>query len=1188
MDIVSSQSISELMNENVANLAAGVFKYERPRLLIQASRLEIDARPGTEVAGTFSFDVTKGQLANGYIFATSVRMRLDISEFSGSSITVKYYFDGTGMEEGDIVKGDVCIISDCGEYAIPFVASRKRNSIISSTGMIKNLFHFTNLAQENFEEACKVFYSDEFENIFINHDRAYLDLYRGFRATYSKGNVEEFLVAIKKKLPISYSVEGDISGKVITKDEMIALRVNKSGWGYVDLSVSSDNEAITLDKDKLESVDFNPYAAILLTIDYNKLHNGKNFVRINLEFPSGKSSYEFYLYKNPVSAENHSGFVKFQKYKTQIVNTYIDFRIHNITKAEWQRLTMQLTERVLIQSGDDVDAILFRAHMLILQGRVNEGNSLINKIPGSLTPTQIGYKRYLGCLCSDDAIDIKETARFIADLYRKERTSGLLWLLLFVDEDIKKSPEDALSLIANHAKIHSLGPLLLLEAYHLLAKNPQLIEGESKMELLVLNFAAKTGLYKEDVIRSLLSVFDKTKGYVPLLHNVLVAFYEEFKTDDLLATICTHLIRGQKTDEKYNKYYLAAIERNLKITRLYEYYMFSLPNDFKGVLPKSVRLYYSYGNELPGKRKALLYSNLISHKDEFLDEYRLFGEEMQLFCIDSINSGEIDVEIANIIKEFRRSYIVLKTVGENAEKILFTHRVNVLKEGFRYLCVVENPLVEEKRYLIKEGQVFANIFSKEYSLFLEMPSGKRVAANGLIEDIALFNPSDFSDILYECDKPDVLLSIVVCEMDGRGVHIDDRNERFVRTILDSELICESYKREYRRELLQFYYDSDQIEKLDAYLLSINPKTITPYDRDALVEFLVRRDMQEAAFGIVSVYGGENIDSRLMVKLCSKVINSIEDEKDDVVLYLAHLAFEAGKYDTTTLSYLTQHYSGMARSLRDLHRAALNFDLETVFLEERIIKQMLFTGSFVAGREEIIEHYYRYFPFSTLSLACISYDCWEYFAHDALPGEKLFDRVINTAREGNKLNEICSLSAIRYFADHYGIRVTPPEVYSYIRKHISQGIFFPFFLEFKDEVEELKPYENRTFIEYRANPSLKVMLHYLLETGVDDNEYDKTEMVDLRGGIRVKNFLMFYGESLQYYITEELKNRENLTESDEIAKTEIMTTSHESRYDVLNDMLVSYNLKDDKSLIAMMDLYQKKDYITKKMFTIKGE
>lgn len=1183
----SVRDVSELMNENVANLANGVFAYNRPRLRFDETKLEIEAKSGTEVSGVFRFWVDRDVEANGLVFATSVRMRLSISEFSAQEVELKYYFDGTGMEEGDVIRGDICIISDCGEYTIPFAALKKREPILTVVGPIKNLFHFANLARENWAEAVRVFYSKEFISVFSGHDRQYIDIYRGLLATKTEQNVEEFLITIKKKTPLTYSIEGE-NLPVVVEDAQVftkELYIDKNGWGYVDLEVISDNEAVSTDKFLYESDDFNPSAPLNLTIDPALLHDGKNYALITLKYPGGIYKYELCLVKNPIKIESMRGYLKYQAYKGEIIKTYIDFRIHNINKAEWERKTMQLTEHILIHNPEEISAVLMRAHVLIIQGKIKEGQALIEKLKSLGTDEERGYKVYLECLIKGDRLSAKEAADFIGSLYRRRRSQTLLWLLLYVDENLRNDPVSVLKMLKHQAENAKMGPLLYLEGYHIYANHPEMLDSLGNFELQVMNFAAKTGLFQDELQNRLIYISQNAKEYNPILHNILEAFYIENEDERVLLNLCTNLIRGEKKDTCYNKYYEKAVMLNMRITLLYEYYLYSLPRDSKKLIPRSVIKYFSFGNGLGSQDRAFLYANLITNKEHASADYNSYVGEMESFAIEEILKGNIEANLAIIVNEFSKHYAVTKAVNEKAAEVMFTHQINFDDSDIQYVVVVETPFVLERKYPVFEGRAFAKIYSKEYCLYAEYIDGSRKLISDYL-GTPLIDTFSFADGLLTIDKPSVGIAVAVSEMDGKGVHIHERNERFVRILLDSEEISEDYKREYRKELLDYYYDKDKFEQLDEYLLSVNPKVITPYDRDALVEFLVMRDMQDAAYGIVAVYGGENIEPRLLVKLCSKLIFDLEDECDEGILYLAHQAFLAGKYDMATLSYMTQHFRGTAKQLRDLHRAAINFEMETIFLEERILKQMLFTGSFVAGKENIVEHYFKSFPFSILSQACISYDSWEFFVHEAVVEDALFDRIIKTAEDGIKLNEICALALIYYYSERKERLEVPDLIYSCIRGLLKTGIFFQFFLAFKDEVPELVVYEKRTFVEYRANPASKVLLHYILETGDNDDSYKKEEMKEIRGGIFLKSFLMFYGENLQYYITEENRGRENLTESREISKSDQMMSPHESRYDVLNDMIFAQSLKDEKSLLAMMDLFHKKDYIANSIFTIK--
>lgn len=55
---------------------------------------------------------------------------------------------GKTWKEGDVLKGNFYIISNQGEYYLPFVVSIEHVVLDSSIGTIKNLFHFANLAKE--------------------------------------------------------------------------------------------------------------------------------------------------------------------------------------------------------------------------------------------------------------------------------------------------------------------------------------------------------------------------------------------------------------------------------------------------------------------------------------------------------------------------------------------------------------------------------------------------------------------------------------------------------------------------------------------------------------------------------------------------------------------------------------------------------------------------------------------------------------------------------------------------------------------------------------------------------------------------------------------------------------------------------------------------------------------------------
>ena len=63
------------------------------------------------------------------------------------------------------------------------------------------------------------------------------------------------------------------------------------------------------------------------------------------------------------------------------------------------------------------------------------------------------------------------------------------------------------------------------------------------------------------------------KNFDKHLYNVLVKCYEMYDEAMILASICTLLIKGSRTEHIYFHWYEKAVDAELKIAQLYEYYM---------------------------------------------------------------------------------------------------------------------------------------------------------------------------------------------------------------------------------------------------------------------------------------------------------------------------------------------------------------------------------------------------------------------------------------------------------------------------------------------------------------------------------------------------------------------------------------------------------------------------------------
>ena len=125
--------------------------------------------------------------------------------------------------------------------------------------------------------------------------------------------------------------------------------------------------------------------------------------------------------------------------------------------------------------------------------------------------------------------------------------------------------------------------------------------------------------------------------------------------------------------------------------------------------------------------------------------------------------------------------------------------------------------------------------------------------------------------------------------------------------------------------------------------------------------------------------------------------------------------------------------------------------------------------------------------------------------------------------------------------------------------------------------------DKVFLEYRANPLSHVVLHYSMNEA--DDSFVAEDMVDVYDGIFVKSFVMFFGERIRYYISEEKSAVVEVSESCEILNNDVYSDGEESRYNLLNQMMISQTLQEDAALLKTMNRYFGYEEVSKEAFHI---
>ena len=89
-----------------------------------------------------------------------------------------------------------------------------------------------------------------------------------------------------------------------------------------------------------------------------------------------------------------------------------------------------------------------------------------------------------------------------------------------------------------------------------------------------------------------------------LTEHLAKRLYETYPETGLLEAVCSLLIKGDRRDGESFSWYEKALKSRINLTRLYEYFLYSLPENYGSLLPKEVLLYFSYEKDLDNTSRA--------------------------------------------------------------------------------------------------------------------------------------------------------------------------------------------------------------------------------------------------------------------------------------------------------------------------------------------------------------------------------------------------------------------------------------------------------------------------------------------------------------------------------------------------------------------------------------------------------
>ncbi|MCR5255802.1 MAG: DUF5717 family protein [Acetatifactor sp.] len=1177
----------------------GKFDFENNSLDFSCSKLEMSVLAGECLEGSFYITSSGNTPMEGFITTSDIRMELPITGLSGNEQVIFYKFHGENLEEGEVVKGSLNAITNMGEFYLPFVVTVEHRILKSSIGPIKNLFHFANLAKSNWLEALAMFYSDNFKKVFVGSDASMCDVYKGLSANkMNSQNMEEFLIHINKKSRVEYIVEENeffFDLPSVPEEGGISefeINIKRNGWGYTFLNVECDGDFLYLEKTAVTDDDFlGNVCRFQIYADTSKLRDGNNFGVIHLF-----NSVDMISIPVTITVGNGvktlSNDVQKHLLMVKLVRLYQDFRIKKINATTWRKDTGRLVESLLALDDSEVGYRLIQAQLLISEERYNEAEWILEHSKAMIDRNfpdrdeYIAYYLYLTTLIHRDEDYVNDVAGQVQKIYSSDVTNWrVAWLLLYLSEEYSRSASGKWVFLEKQFNYGCFSPILYMESILLLNMNPMLLHKLDNYELQVLHYGAKQQFLNEDLCDQLLYLSGRKREFSALLLDILQHLYEKSNDERVLQEICSTLIKGNKTENRYFKWYEAGVLAELRITNLYEYYMMSIDTETVHDIPKTVLMYFSYQNNLEYRKCAYMYDYIVKNKENIPDVYMSFENKIEHFVIDQIKKMHVNIPLTALYQRMLRPEMISEETCEMLSRILFAHRVTVEDDRLRKVYVYKPGSIRPECYMIKDKVTWVSIYGSNNVLVFEDSSGNLFTKSVEYTIEKLMIPGRFLRTLsaYDCKCPDFDLYLVYDEMNS---NMEDDGKRY-RRVLESD-VEDRVKKEISIRLLQYYYDTDKMRELDEYLDVIPMEKLGNEGRNTAVKYMVLRGKYELAYSYVEKFGPYFVDPKVLVRLVGEMILTRGMEPEEMLVAAAGYAFKKGKYNNTVLQYLCRYQEGCTKELRDLWKAAMSFDLDVYRFSEKLMSQMLVTGAYIGERIDIFKYYVNQGGNQIICNAFLVQCSYDYFVKGKVIDNFVFRQIRFAFNRGETLLPVCKLAFLKYFAENSGESAAEDRlvIRQFLEECIRQGIYFTFFLDIPDCKDLTQTVEDKTIIEYRPKNGNRVKIHYIVagEEG-DSGEYVTEYMREVVSGVCVKDFILFFGETLQYYITEDDGVSEEFTESGNIQRSDMSGQSSQSLYGMINDIVISKSLADYDTTDGLVEDYYMKEYTNSSIFTM---
>ena len=1144
------------MKERINRLAKGILDTSSPEMSWSPEMINESVRRGSVQRGEIAINSVNSLNVRGFVYSGNRRVRISKGRnaFGGTRNRITYEVDTSACVMGDTIEGSFYLVTNCGEKEIPFHFTVEESSAGPVISGLKTAQDFCSLAERDRSTAMRLLEYRDFTEAPFMQDLHVRAIYDGLREKGIRSNfLEEFLIALEVKAPIRLMADDEVKTYANPEGDFEdTVTIRRDGWGFVYLEAFAEGDFLKLPVKSATQDDFIGDAFRLpFRVVRGKLHAGVNYGVISVLSARGSSRIEI---------------------QVTVGDGIEESRVH----AKRKELTAYLKDRLSVTVGKE-NPVMLRSS---LQRRCERLEEYLDSREWDLLRYDLDY--CLGKISGPRLVQCLEDAGLLTGT-PGDAVECLATVLALSAEQKKEDLASELMVLEMMSRSGFRSPFLYALILRILEEEPKLLRRPELPRTLALLFGIRKSSVSRELALEAAAAYTQARRYKPINLRMLMGLYHLYPEKDILTAVCAYLIRGDCREERFFPWYERAVEADLALTRLNEYFLFSMPENYGRLMPKEVLYYFSYAADLNNEAREKIYQNLLLYGDRESDLFRGFTHQIDQFAYEQIAAGRINRRLSVIYKETLSPEMIDKKLAFRLPSLLAARRITCRGSVMSAIVVRHQELMSEDVYQLKNDEVYVPVFSDRDIILFQDAYGQRYMDVHYKSEPALPG-SDY--LVRRCfeeapEHPFLLVNECIDLLNRES--LNPLQAECLKTADRKLRLHPLFRKKLLEKLITYYEDHDPDEE---YLMALNKDNLSRKEKAAVCAALIRTGHDSEALDMYLGYYLEEVPVTLLSGLFSRVILTRLFSGDEELILPCWQVFSRGAADGVITDYLCGHFNRTSGEMYNLLKCAIRDRVDTYDLEERLTAQMLFTGE-TGNLDSAFELYVsRRRAEENIVRAYFTVRSYGYFLRGEPADDRMFlylEQVVAASNEKEKFPDIYLLALTKHYSELPKLSEEQRGLcQTLVNLLISEGFVFAYYKDLARFIIIPGNIMDKEIVEYRGERDHfpKLLVRILPE----EEEYHSEEMRQMYRGIYIYEKVLFEGEILEYRVVGNEDSGKPLAEGS-VSCRRVESRAPGNRFAMLNDMSLSLELGNENALREKMEEYIARDRAVAGLFTL---